>query len=328
MPLISVVIPVYNGEKTIKLTIESVLKQTCSDWELIVVNDGSTDSTLDLVQAIQDERIKIFTYPNSGPNPTRNRGFSHACGQYISFLDADDLWSPDKLEKQLQAIESSSSAKVAYSWTNWVNEKGELIRRGSYKTANGDVFAKLLLIDFIESGSNPLISKQAFAEVGGFDETLPAAQDWDMWLRLAAKNHFVCVEFPQIFYRVSPGSWSSNVERMEAASLRVIERSLAEAPKSVQRLRRDIFANRYKGLVHRTLQGESQRSKGLIASKFLWQTLKYDPSFLRARVLAKVLGRIMIMTLLPPRQAQALLNKAGKLSNIDALMGYLCLEPY
>ncbi|MGB3693670.1 MAG: glycosyltransferase [Spirulinaceae cyanobacterium] len=328
MQLISVIIPSYNAEQTIQSTIESVLNQTYSHWELIIVNDGSTDSTLDLVQGIKDERIQIFTYPNSGPNPTRNRGFSHACGQYISFLDADDQWSSDKLEKQLQAIKDSASAKVAYSWTNWVDEKGTLIRRGSYKTANGDVFAKLLLIDFIESGSNPLIFREAFAEAGGFDETLPAAQDWDMWLRLAAKYHFVCVECPQIFYRVSPGSWSSNVERMEVASLRVIKRSLAEAPESVRRLRRDIFANRYKGLVHRTLQGDSQRSKGIIASRFLWQTLKYDPSFLRARVLAKVLGKIIIMTLLPPRQAQTILNKAGKLSNIDALMGYLCLEPY
>jgi glycosyltransferase involved in cell wall biosynthesis len=120
MPLISVIIPVYNGEKTIKETIEAVLNQTFSDFELIVINDGSQDSTLDIVSSIQEARIKVFSYPNAGQAISRNRGLSHACGEFIAFLDADDLWTPDKLEAQLKALQANPQAGVAYSWTAWI----------------------------------------------------------------------------------------------------------------------------------------------------------------------------------------------------------------
>jgi len=95
MPTISVVIPAYNSEKTIKETIDSVLNQTYSDLELIVVNDGSTDATLDVILTIDDSRIKVFSHPNSGAPVSRNRGLAESKGQYISFLDADDLWTPE-----------------------------------------------------------------------------------------------------------------------------------------------------------------------------------------------------------------------------------------
>jgi glycosyltransferase involved in cell wall biosynthesis len=91
MPLISVVIPVYNGEKTILETIESVLNQSFTDFEIIVINDGSQDATLEIVSSIKDPRLKVFSYPNAGQAIARNRGVSHAVGEFVSFLDADDL---------------------------------------------------------------------------------------------------------------------------------------------------------------------------------------------------------------------------------------------
>jgi glycosyltransferase involved in cell wall biosynthesis len=97
LPLISVVIPVYNGERTIYDAITSVLAQTFQDFELIVIDDGSQDSTTDILAAIHDPRLKVFSFENAGPSKSRNRGISFACGEYISFLDADDLWTPDKL---------------------------------------------------------------------------------------------------------------------------------------------------------------------------------------------------------------------------------------
>src|SRR3712207_3352824 len=114
MPLISVIIPVYNGEKTIQETIESVLNQTFPSFELIVINDGSHDSTLDIVSSIKDPRIKVFSYPNAGLSASRNRGISVACGEYVSFIDADDLWTPDKLEAQYKALQANPQAAVAY----------------------------------------------------------------------------------------------------------------------------------------------------------------------------------------------------------------------
>src|SRR4028118_1589922 len=157
MPLISVIIPVYNGEKTIRETIESILNQTFTDFELIVINDGSQDATLEIVECIQDSRLKVFSYPNAGQAASRNQGISHACGRYISFIDADDLWAPDKLEAQLKALQANPQAAVAYSWTKCIDELGQFSRRGSHISATGNVYGKLLLIDFIENGSNPLI---------------------------------------------------------------------------------------------------------------------------------------------------------------------------
>jgi glycosyltransferase involved in cell wall biosynthesis len=107
MPLISVVIPVYNGEKTIQETIKSVLNQTFQSLELIIVNDGSNDETLKVISIIKDPRIKVFSYPNAGLSASRNRGLAHATGEYISFIDADDLWTPDKLEAQLKVLQEN-----------------------------------------------------------------------------------------------------------------------------------------------------------------------------------------------------------------------------
>ena len=97
MCIISVIIPAYNAEKTIRETIESVIKQTFSDWELIVVNDGSQDRTVEVVSQIKDPRIKLFSIPHAGVSASRNRGFDNSVGQFIAFLDADDLWKPEKL---------------------------------------------------------------------------------------------------------------------------------------------------------------------------------------------------------------------------------------
>lgn len=113
LPRISVIIPAYNSENTIIHTINSVLNQTFTDLELIVINDGSQDSTLDIVKQIQDPRIKVFSYSNAGGNVSRNRGLKLAVGEFVSFLDADDLWTPNKLESQLKALEKNLSAKVA-----------------------------------------------------------------------------------------------------------------------------------------------------------------------------------------------------------------------
>ncbi|MFM6395643.1 glycosyltransferase family 2 protein [Planktothrix sp.] len=162
MPLISVVIPTYNAEKTIEETIHSVLNQTVSDLELIVVNDGSTDSTLEIISKFTDPRLKVFSYPHSGANSARNRGLEQASGEYISFIDADDLWTPDKLELQLKVLQENPEAKVAYSWTDCIDESSQFLRRGGHVTVNGDVYLHLLVANFLENGSNPLMRTGAF----------------------------------------------------------------------------------------------------------------------------------------------------------------------
>src|SRR5919199_3452363 len=308
MPLISVIIPVFNGEKTIQKTIESVLTQTVTDFELLVINDGSQDGTLEIVERIQDVRIKVFSYPNAGPSTSRNRGIDLATGEYISFIDADDLWTPDKLEAQLKALQANPQAAVAYSWTDFINESNHYLRRGCYLTLNGDIYANLLVVNFLENGSNPLIRKQAFSEVGTFDESLRAAEDWDMWLRLAARYHFVGVPSPQILYRQSSHSMSCNIYRQEASSLEVIKRGFTMAPESLQRLKKRSLSNIYKYLTFKALEGYPRRRKGLVAARLFWQVIIKDLALLKKQVAWKVLLKIVLWVFLPAQQAHRLIE--------------------
>lgn len=307
MTLISVIIPCYNSEKTIKKTIESVLNQSFSDLELIVINDGSEDSTLEIISNFQDSRIKIFSFENSGGNISRNRGLKYAAGKFVSFLDADDIWTADKLANQLQALQENECVMVAYSWTDYIDENGEFLLSGTHITVNGDVYEKLLVNNFLENGSNPLIRREAIIELGGFDESLNAAQDWDMWLRLACKFDFICVPSVQILYRISANSVSSNLVRQEKSCLQVLERAYKERP-SFANQRRTILknnwnlslANLYKYLTCKALQKPLNRQKGLASARFLWKYFLNDPSRLKnINLTLKLLLKIIIILILP-----------------------------
>ena len=184
---------------------------------------------------------------------SRNRGISQAKGEYISFIDADDLWTPDKLESQWQALQENRQAAVAYSWTDYIDESSKFMKSGRRIKVNGDAFSKLLITNFLENGSNPLIRQQALEKVGGFDESLSAAEDKDMWLRLAADYEFVCVEKPQILYRTSTTSMSTNLKRQETASLKVIERGFSY-PKAqkLQHLKKQSLSHLYQYLTFKS----------------------------------------------------------------------------
>ncbi|MEH1812666.1 MAG: glycosyltransferase [Nostoc sp.] len=300
LPKTSVIIPAYNSENTITQTIQSVLNQTLSDLELIVINDGSEDSTLDVVTQIKDPRIKIFSYTNAGGNVSRNRGLQLAVGEFVSFLDADDLWTPDKLQSQLKALQENATATVAYSWTDYIDENGEIVLSGTHITANGDIYEKLLLTNFLENGSNPLIRREALIKLGGFDESLSAAQDWDMWLRLACQFDFVCVPSVQILYRISANSVSANLIRQEKACLQVLERAYKERPLALKTTWNVSLTNLYKYLTCKALQKPFNRQKALTGAKFLWNYVLNNSSRLqRINFTLKLLLKIFIMILMP-----------------------------
>ncbi|BAY97878.1 glycosyl transferase family protein [Tolypothrix tenuis PCC 7101] len=322
---ISVIIPVYNSENTIAQTINSVLQQTFTNFELIVINDGSLDSTLEIISKINDDRLKIFSFDNAGANVSRNRGLKYAVGEFVSFLDADDLWTPDKLESQFQALQANPQAAVAYSWTNCIDEKSQFLRRGTYISATGNVYANLLLLNFLENGSNPLIRRDALNIVGGFDESLNAAQDWDIYLRLAAHYAFVAVPSPQILYRISSNSMSTNVLKLEAASLTVIERAFKKAPQSIQYSKKHSLANLYKYLLFKTLEGLPERKRTLTALRFFGKAIINDMYLLKSPTLIKVLLNIISTAMLPRNLALFLFYKFPKIFNIVTILGYMKL---
>ncbi len=310
MPLISVIIPIFNNQKTINKTLNSVLKQTLSNLEIIVINDGSTDESLEKIATIKDPRVQVFSYPNAGVAVSRNRGIERARGEYISFLDADDLWTPDKLEAQLKALQENPHAAVAYSWTDYIDEAGNFLYHGSHISINGDVTAKLLFKNFIENGSNPLIRRHALVKVGEFDSSLSPAEDWDMWLRLAARYHFVAVPQPQILYRMSPSASSANISKMEIQGLKVIERALSLGSESLQSLKKPSIANFYQYLMFRALTGNPSRIQCLIASRCFWYAVINNPGMLRRqnRLMSIVFFKIIAGILLPPQQARKFLK--------------------
>ena len=288
---ISVIIPVFNGEATIRETIDSIVNQTFRDIEIIIINDGSTDATLETIKEISDSRIKIFSYSNAGLSASRNRGISQATGEYISFIDADDLWTPDKLELQWQALQQNPQAAVAYSWTDYIDESSKFLKSGRRIKVNGDAFSKLLVTNFLENGSNQLIRKTALEKVGGFDESLNASEDFDMWLRLATNYQFICVEKPQILYRTSTTSMSTNLKRQETASLEVIKRAF-NYPKAekLQYLKKQSLSHLYQYLTFKAIEAPSKQRKTLTAIYFWWNCIKNNPAMLKNKNMTIIAG--------------------------------------
>ncbi|AFZ20658.1 glycosyltransferase [Allocoleopsis franciscana] len=328
MPLISVIIPAYNAEKTIQETIDSVLNQTFQDFEIIVINDGSQDKTLEIVNSIKDPRLQVFSYPNAKQAASRNRGISHSTGEFLAFLDADDLWKPDKLEAQLKALQDNPEAVVAYSWSQCIDENGYFLREASQSTTSGDVYAKLLLCDFLDNGSNPLVRRQALEEVGTFDESLPPAEDWELWIRLAARYHFVAVPYPHILYRQSPTSASANLLRMASACKRVIDLSFERAPDSLQHLKSHSLANLYRFLAYRCFERFPTRSRALIALRFLWNAVINDSSLLRRKITWKMLLTSVLVLLLTHRYAYRVAHRTKQLHNFHTILSLMQLEPF
>ncbi|WP_017663477.1 glycosyltransferase [Baaleninema simplex] len=328
-PKISVVVPAYNCETTVRATLDSLFNQTFKDFEVLVVDDSSTDDTLNAVKAIEDPRLRVFSYPNAGPAATRNRGFNHILGQYVSFIDADDLWTPDKLAAQLEALDANPDAAVAYSWTDYIDESGQVLRPGSHLSVSGDVLSHLLLADFLENGSNALIRRDAFAAVEGFDESFTVAHDWDLFLRLAYRYFFVCVEKAQILYRLTAASVSSKVVRQEQFCLKVLDRAYHSAPQAFQSLRSQSLTNLYHYLTYRALQPPWTAETCQAVVGFVEKILQYDLFASEySPLLADIAAAATAHSVLPHAIAQQLYPDTDPGFRTEDLFQYTRSRPY
>ncbi len=218
--LVSVVIPTYNRGDTIKKSIDSVLAQIYKNLEVIVVDDGSTDNTQDVVESYVDPKVRYVKLPkNRGANVARNTGIKRAKGEFIAFLDSDDRWEPEKISKQMEVYENSSDdIKVVYCGEDMQSDKGNRFYMPEkwVNPKEGDVFRPLLRGNFVGTVSL-LVKKECFEEVGYFDEELPRAQDWDMALRLAKEFKFKLVDEPLVTVYYSQDSISSDYEALANA---------------------------------------------------------------------------------------------------------------
>jgi len=202
-PKVSVIIPTYNRAKLLPRTINSVLNQTFQDFELIIVDDGSTDNTKEVIKGFQnkDERIKYVYQNNQGESGARNTGLRESQGEYVAFLDSDDEWLPEKLEKELELFKRSDRKHLGFVSCNALIKKGDGIRE--YKTPRyKNNFKELLKRNFICSPSSVLIKNKVFNSVGVFDKKLKIGPDWDMWIRIAREYDFDFVPEPLFKYYI------------------------------------------------------------------------------------------------------------------------------
>jgi len=202
-PRVSVIIPAYNPGSLIVQAIESVLAQTFQDFEIIVVDDSSDDGTAERLREYQD-KVRYVRQDRSGSAIARNRGILLSRGRYLAFLDADDLWMPNKLEEQLPLIEGSPNCVLVYSDFNKTGDPDDDVRSGlqarEYWVKDSE-FESLLRQNFIHT-SSVLVRKEALADAGIFDPKFKNAQDWDLWVRLAETGNFGFVDQILTHYRV------------------------------------------------------------------------------------------------------------------------------
>ncbi len=191
LPLVSVVIPTYNRWPMIGEAVQSVLAQFFDRFELIVVDDGSTDSTV-LSLRQRDSRLKVFTQPRAGVSAARNAGVAMAQGKYIAFLDSDDLWSPAKLAVQTNFMEQNSGVRICQTEETWIRNGIRVNPKLKHRKPEGDIFRRSLELCLV-SPSAVMMTKELFYLAGRFDESFPVCEDYDLWLRIAVCHpvHFI-----------------------------------------------------------------------------------------------------------------------------------------
>lgn len=227
MVVISVITPTYNRARFLPNAVASVLAQTHADLELIIVDDGSEDNTRNVLKPfLADKRVRYFHQENQGQSHARNLALKQATGDFIAFLDSDDVWAPDKLEKQLAVFRANPEVDIVHGDEAIINEQGSVISLQNMRRYSGRI-TRYLLADNSVSITTALVRRRCFDEMGGFDTSVGVADDYELWLRFSARY---CYQYePGIVasYRVMADQISSDKRRRYAANERIIQQFLA-----------------------------------------------------------------------------------------------------
>ena len=250
-PLVSAILPVFNGAEFIADAIESVLNQTYQPIECIVVDDGSTDETADVVRRYAPD-VRLLQQTNQRVARARNNGAAQAAGRLLAFLDADDTWAPERVERQWEVLANRPELGAVVCATQVVDGFGNPTR---VIEQSPDLSVEDLLLwrsGAVSSSSNLLIRRETFDEVGGFDERLTASEDWMMTLRLLSRGALTAIPDPLVRYRVHGANWSLSVEAIEGGMMGAFAQVFDDpaADPRHRALRRRAYAN-----LHRMLAG-------------------------------------------------------------------------
>lgn len=277
--IVSVVMPVYNCERYLLESIDSVLKQTYSNLELVIVDDGSTDDSAGLIKKVirQDERIVYIYQNNQGPGAARNRGIESARGEYIAFIDADDIWFHDKIEKQIEKLTKLENT-IIFGGSRYIWENSNKTRVVNYKNfKKREEFFKYLAYlpsNKIAFTCAVICNKKCITKVGNFDTSLNNAEDWDLWLRLAIQYPFYALPSPVFYRRKHESNSTSHIP---------LEENVQNELKVLSKLREDFIREKidYNNLIsrkYRQYAGKAYLYKKYRLSKiYIKQAIKADP---------------------------------------------------
>ena len=195
-PKVSVIVPTYNRADRLEGTLYSIVSQTYQDFELIVVDDGSTDNTSKVIESFPSAQY-LPLKKNSGVSKARNIGLACAKGEFICFLDSDDLWNEKKLQIQIHWMVNNTDSQICYTDEIWIRNGVRVNQMNRHRKYTGDIFRHCLALCIV-SPSSVMLRAELFDEIGNFDESLPVCEDYDLWLRIAAKYEFHFIEAPLI----------------------------------------------------------------------------------------------------------------------------------
>lgn len=269
-PQVSVIVPAYNVRSYIEQVLVSVKSQSLQGFEVLVVDDGSTDGTAEVVKPFcdRDSRFVLLQKPNGGLSSARNYGIRHARAPYIALLDGDDVYKPEKLVTHVDVLDRTPDVGVVYSASRAIREDG----RPTFMSLSGkpiisDPLRALLYKNFIGHGSNAVFRRCIFDEVGEFDEGLRSSEDIDFWLRIAATGRWRFQRVPQILccYRVRPSGLSFNVAQMQRSHEQVLEAAARRSPEVVAPVLPTAYAYMYRYLARLSLtSGDAEQARHFI----------------------------------------------------------------
>jgi glycosyltransferase involved in cell wall biosynthesis len=258
MPKVSVIIPAFNAMKFLDDMLQSIAAQTFQDYEVIIVNDGSSDGIKTWFTQISDPKVKLISQANQGAAVARNTGILQSQAEYIALLDADDLWEPTKLAKQVQILDQEPQIGLVYTWVALVDRQGNPTGKIRSDETEGDAWEKLIEHNVLECCSTPLIRRECFEKVGLFDSQISqgscGSEDWDMWLRIAERYAFRVVPEPLTQYRQHEDNGSKNWTIMEQDYARIVSKTFASAPPDRQHLQSRCAGFAYLRIAWKALQ--------------------------------------------------------------------------
>jgi len=235
MCFVSIIIPTFNRSVLLKRALESIYKQTFLDYEVIVIDDGSTDDTAQMLQ-VDFPAARYVYQENKGVSSARNKGLNIAKGKWLAFLDSDDEWLAEKLEKQIAILKITPDAKICHTEEIWVRNGVRVNQMKKHKKTGGWIFLQCLPLCAM-SPSSIVIHRSVFDDVGEFDISLPACEDYDLWLRITAKYPVLYIEEPQIIKygghedQLSQKYWGMDRYRIKALQKVILENKLSPEKK-------------------------------------------------------------------------------------------------